>query len=174
MQMGQKLRTALRGPPVFRDGSKFRLNRLLEGHKDGVWHVVADSSRNVCASASADQTARVWSLETGACLATYMGHTGSVNCVAISQHCTVDNSDGCGPAAGLILATASGDESTHIWRVPSNNENVFRQRLVFENPNRFKSVTTAFPQIYVSSGAHFHDVLFNTPCSSDTGTFCLG
>uniref|UniRef100_A0A8R1EA96 WD_REPEATS_REGION domain-containing protein n=1 Tax=Caenorhabditis japonica TaxID=281687 RepID=A0A8R1EA96_CAEJA len=121
MQMGQKLRTALRGPPVFRDGSKFRLNRLLEGHKDGVWHVVADSSRNVCASASADQTARVWSLETGACLATYMGHTGSVNCVAISQHCTVDNSDGCGPAAGLILATASGDESTHIWRVPSNN-----------------------------------------------------
>uniref|UniRef100_A0A8R1IC86 Uncharacterized protein n=1 Tax=Caenorhabditis japonica TaxID=281687 RepID=A0A8R1IC86_CAEJA len=25
------------------------------------------------------------------------------------------------------------------------------------------SVTTAFPQICVSSGAHFHDVLFNTP-----------
>uniref|UniRef100_A0A8R1E8B3 Uncharacterized protein n=1 Tax=Caenorhabditis japonica TaxID=281687 RepID=A0A8R1E8B3_CAEJA len=42
-------------------------------------------------------------------------------------------------------------------------KNVFRQRLVFENPNCFKSVTTVFPQIYVSSGAHFHDVLFNTP-----------
>ncbi|CAL2036259.1 unnamed protein product [Caenorhabditis brenneri] len=121
IQMGQKLRTALRGPPVFRDGSKFRLSRLLEGHKDGVWHVAADSTRNVCASASADQTARIWSLENGACLATYLGHTGSVNCVAISSNCPVDTSEGSGTAAGLLLATASGDESTHIWRVPSNN-----------------------------------------------------
>uniref|UniRef100_A0A8R1HIU1 DNA2/NAM7 helicase-like C-terminal domain-containing protein n=1 Tax=Caenorhabditis japonica TaxID=281687 RepID=A0A8R1HIU1_CAEJA len=50
----------------------------------------------------------------------------------------------------------------------ASNKNVFRQRLVFENLNRFKSVTTAFPQIYVSSGAHFHDVLFNTPCACHT------
>ncbi|CAP28801.2 Protein CBG08973 [Caenorhabditis briggsae] len=121
IQMGQKLRTALRGPPVFRDGSKFRLSRYLEGHKDGVWHVAADSARNICASASADQTARVWSLESGACLATYLGHTGSVNCVAISSTCAVNNSEGSGTAAGLLLATASGDESTHIWKVPSNN-----------------------------------------------------
>ncbi|KAF1762315.1 hypothetical protein GCK72_010577 [Caenorhabditis remanei] len=121
IQMGQKLRTALRGPPVFRDGSKFRLSRLLEGHKDGVWHVAADSTRNVCASASADQTARVWSLESGTCLATYLGHTGSVNCVAILTNCAVDTTEGSGTAAGLLLATASGDESAHIWRVPSNN-----------------------------------------------------
>ena len=121
IQMGQKLRTALRGPPVFRDGSKFRLSRLLEGHKDGVWHVAADSTRHVCASASADQTARVWSLESGTCLATYLGHTGSVNCVAISTNCAVDTTEGSGTAAGLLLATASGDESAHVWRVPSNN-----------------------------------------------------
>uniref|UniRef100_A0A8R1E5E3 Uncharacterized protein n=1 Tax=Caenorhabditis japonica TaxID=281687 RepID=A0A8R1E5E3_CAEJA len=40
-------------------------------------------------------------------------------------------------------------------------------RLGFENPKCFNSVTTAFPHICVSSGAHFHDVLFNTPCAWD-------
>ncbi|CAI5443988.1 unnamed protein product [Caenorhabditis angaria] len=104
IQMGQKLRTALRGPPVFRDGSKFRLIRQFEGHRDGIWHVAADLARNICATASADQTCKIWSLDSnGTCLATYLGHFGSVNCVVFQEN-------------QELVASASGDESTHIWK----------------------------------------------------------
>ncbi|CAB3401618.1 unnamed protein product [Caenorhabditis bovis] len=121
--MGQKLRTAFRGPPVFRDGAKFRLIKHLDGHKDGVWHVAGDGARNLAASASADQTAKVWSLETGACLATYTAHTGSVNSVAMNAD------DG-------VLATASGDESTHIWKVASgsDDENAADDGVIIRSP----------------------------------------
>ncbi|EYC25759.1 hypothetical protein Y032_0011g1370 [Ancylostoma ceylanicum] len=124
MHVGQKLRTALRGPPgrlVFKvgggDGERFRLTRRLEGHRDGVWHVTADATRNICASASADQTARIWSLNSGACLYTYVGHTGSVNCVAFAPQ-----SDS--PSGEMTVATASGDESAHIWKVAIGSQAV--------------------------------------------------
>ncbi|KAK5964851.1 WD repeat-containing protein 37 [Trichostrongylus colubriformis] len=118
MHVGQKLRTALRGPPgrlVFKvggsDGERFRLTRRFEGHRDGVWHVTADATRSICASASADQTARIWSLNSGACLYTYTGHSGSVNCVAFAP---LPESQSGGE---LTVATSSGDESAHIWKV---------------------------------------------------------
>ncbi|VDM52047.1 unnamed protein product [Angiostrongylus costaricensis] len=117
MHVGQKLRTALRGPPgrlVFKvgggDGERFRHTRRFDGHRDGVWHVTADSLRNICASASADQTARVWSMNSGACLYTYVGHSGSVNCITFAPQSDTQ----CGEH---MLATASGDESAHIWKV---------------------------------------------------------
>ncbi|VDM71298.1 unnamed protein product [Strongylus vulgaris] len=60
MHVGQKLRTAFRGPPgrlVFKvggsDGERFRLTRRFDGHRDGVWHVTADTMRSICGSASA-------------------------------------------------------------------------------------------------------------------------
>uniref|UniRef100_A0A158QL70 WD repeat-containing protein 37 n=1 Tax=Haemonchus placei TaxID=6290 RepID=A0A158QL70_HAEPC len=111
MHVGQKLRTALRGPPGRSDGERFRLTRRFEGHRDGVWHVTADAARSICASASADQTARIWSLNSGACLYTYTGHSGSVNCVAFAP--SPESQSG----GELTVATASGDESAHIWRV---------------------------------------------------------
>ncbi len=70
---------------------------------------------------SADQSARLWCLETGACLVQYRGHSGSVNCVAISPRGVNDSND-------LTVATASGDQvrvchtfacrvqTSHIWR----------------------------------------------------------
>ncbi|RCN51548.1 WD domain, G-beta repeat protein [Ancylostoma caninum] len=124
MHVGQKLRTALRGPPgrlVFKvgggDGERFRLTRRFEGHRDGVWHVTADATRNICASASADQTARIWSLNSGACLYTYVGHTGSVNCVAFAPQSE-------SPTGEMTVATASGDESAHIWKVAIGSQAV--------------------------------------------------
>ncbi|PIO65179.1 WD domain, G-beta repeat protein [Teladorsagia circumcincta] len=58
-----------------------------------------------------DQTARIWSLNSGACLYTYTGHSGSVNCVAFAP---MPESQSGGE---LTVATASGDESAHIWKV---------------------------------------------------------
>uniref|UniRef100_A0A0K0D2X4 LAM_G_DOMAIN domain-containing protein n=1 Tax=Angiostrongylus cantonensis TaxID=6313 RepID=A0A0K0D2X4_ANGCA len=69
MHVGQKLRTALRGPPgrlVFKvgggDGERFRHTRRFDGHRDGVWHVTVNSLRNICASASAGRVFLVKSI----------------------------------------------------------------------------------------------------------------
>ena len=54
-------------------------------------------------TASADKTAKIWGIDSGKCLLTYVGHQGSVN--SISFH----------PAQDLAL-TASGDGSAHVWK----------------------------------------------------------
>ena len=55
------------------------------------------------ATASADQTARVWGMHSGACLLQYHGHSGSVNSVRFH------------PSKELVL-TCSGDGTAHIWQ----------------------------------------------------------
>ncbi|XP_013773727.1 WD repeat-containing protein 37-like [Limulus polyphemus] len=81
-----------------------RLIREYIGHRDGVWEVsVSRCGVPVIATASADHTARLWSIQTGACLLQYQGHSGSVN--AARFHPTQD-----------LVVTASGDQSAHIWR----------------------------------------------------------
>ncbi|GMR42152.1 hypothetical protein PMAYCL1PPCAC_12347, partial [Pristionchus mayeri] len=122
MQMGQKLRTALgkRAPPgrlVFKvgggDSHRFRLENTFEGHRDGIWFVTSSSTHNIVVSASADQTCRVWNLDDGECTHVYSGHTGSVNCVSLS------NAESLGD---LCIASASGDESVHVWKIPQSGQ----------------------------------------------------
>ncbi|XP_062509455.1 WD repeat-containing protein 37-like isoform X2 [Corticium candelabrum] len=75
------------------------------GHNDGVWDVsFAHHGQPLIATASADKTARVWHSGSAACLLLYEAHTGSVN--SIRFHPTE-----------ALLCTASGDMSTHIWKV---------------------------------------------------------
>ncbi|EFO25027.1 WD-repeat protein 37 [Loa loa] len=125
-QMRQKLKTALRVPPgrlvqslkVVSDSSRrCRYVRSFMGHRDGIWHVTASrGSQPILASASADQTCLLWSLDAGSCLAQYTGHVGSVNGVAFGPS-TTDSTE-------FMLATASGDRTAHIWKtvVPGNTQ----------------------------------------------------
>jgi WD repeat-containing protein 37 len=83
-------------------------------HTDGVWEVIASLTQPLIATASADHTACVWSIDTGKCLLKYEGHTGSVN--SIRFH----------PSKDLLL-TASGDNSAHIWLGAVNWEAVAAQ-----------------------------------------------
>ncbi|KAK0417526.1 hypothetical protein QR680_013061 [Steinernema hermaphroditum] len=125
MQMGQKLKTALRGPSgrlvyslkgagVGFDSSRHRYVRHFSGHTDGVWHVSVSPgpSPQFIASASADATARFWNASRGHCLLQYVGHNGSVNGVAFHPS-GADSSD------QMVVATSSGDQSTHVWKTPS-------------------------------------------------------
>ncbi|EJW88112.1 hypothetical protein WUBG_00972 [Wuchereria bancrofti] len=125
-QMRQKLKTALRVPPgrlvqslkVVSDSSRrCRYVRSFLGHRDGIWHVTASrGTQPILASASADQTCLLWSLDIGSCLAQYTGHVGSVNGVAFGPSTTDSNE--------FMLATASGDRTAHIWKavVPGNTQ----------------------------------------------------
>ncbi|KRX17819.1 WD repeat-containing protein 37 [Trichinella nelsoni] len=120
IQMGQKLKTAFKVPPgrnlvssfkVGSDPNRVRFVRTFKGHRDGVWHVDAAKSNLLC-STSADQTARIWCIETGVCFAQYVGHEGSVNCARFNL---TNNGNG----DNILVVTASGDQSAHIWKAPT-------------------------------------------------------
>lgn len=85
--------------------------RVLEGHRDGVWEVTpCPWSLGRVGTASADRTARVWSLAHNSSTyahVQYVGHIGSVN--SIRFH----------PKERLVC-TAAGDASVHVWKLPTS------------------------------------------------------
>lgn len=89
--------------------SKARYTRNFTGHTDAVWDVASVSVSNVklIASASADQTAKIWNADNGQCLLNYTGHNGSVNSIALSSDKTTDE---------ILVLTASGDKTVHLWK----------------------------------------------------------
>ena len=85
-------------------GQTASLVKEYRGHRDGIWDVAVSSlGHPLVGTASADKTARIWGVDSGKCLLSYLGHGGSVN--SISFH----------PAQDLAL-TASGDGTAHVWK----------------------------------------------------------
>ncbi|XP_062581335.1 WD repeat-containing protein 37-like isoform X2 [Saccostrea cucullata] len=111
-QISQKIKTTYKASTSklvssFRNSSLlFSVVRKFEGHRDGIWEVMVSRAnqpgQQVLGTASADHTARIWSIQTQQCLLQYLGHQGSVN--SIRFH----------PDRELAL-TASGDRTAHIW-----------------------------------------------------------
>ncbi|GFN78914.1 WD repeat-containing protein 37 [Plakobranchus ocellatus] len=91
----------------------YTLVRHYRGHRDGVWEVSVSKCQHaggqVIATASADHSGRIYSIETGACLLQYLGHRGSVNSVRFH------------PTQDLVLS-ASGDGTAHIWRAQMSSQ----------------------------------------------------
>jgi len=85
--------------------------KVLTGHRDGVWEVSACPwSLKRLGSASADRTARVWSLSGKAVSdVIYVGHSGSVNSIRFHPR-------------ERLVCTASGDRTCHLWKVPSSRK----------------------------------------------------
>ncbi|MGH8934023.1 MAG: WD40 repeat domain-containing protein, partial [Egibacteraceae bacterium] len=74
----------------------------LIGHAGGVWAVAFSPDSTTLATASSDQTVRLWEAATGQHTATLTGHTGVVMGVAFSPDSTT-------------LATASYDQTVRLW-----------------------------------------------------------
>ncbi|RYP65653.1 hypothetical protein DL771_008205 [Monosporascus sp. 5C6A] len=76
----------------------------LEGHSDWVVSVAFSADSQQLASASADETVKIWDTTTGKCLQTLKGHGGRVHSVAFSTN-------------SQRLASASDDKAIKIWDI---------------------------------------------------------
>jgi WD40 repeat protein len=78
--------------------------QTLEGHSSEVGAVVFSPDSQLLASASEDNTVKLWDSRTGASRGTLEGHSGWVNAVVFSPD-------------GQLVASASWDNTVRLWDV---------------------------------------------------------
>lgn len=94
---------------VFGVGGEMPLLHRLEGHKLAVLDLDFSPGGELLATASADRSARLWDMRSGAAVATLTGHSAEVDSLAFSHD-------------GKYLATASYDLTVKVWDVAKRAE----------------------------------------------------
>src|SRR5262249_48317498 len=103
---GERIATGATNGDVMIWSSTGELQVRLVGHDKPVWQVCFDRAGARVGSASFDGTARIWSAETGASLATLRGHEDWVYGVDFDPD-------------GARLVTGSGDGTLRVWDTAS-------------------------------------------------------
>ncbi len=89
--------------------------KILMGHSGAVSSVAITADGHYAVSGSADNTLRVWDLETGQCLKTLQGHTEGVTSVSITPD-------------GRLAISGSLDSTLRLWDL-SKNQHSYTQKV---------------------------------------------
>ncbi|XP_009598019.1 uncharacterized protein [Nicotiana tomentosiformis] len=84
---------------------KMQTIKKLRGHRDAVYCAIFDRSGRYVITGSDDRLVKIWSMETGFCLASCRGHEGDITDLAVSSN-------------NALVASASNDYSIRVWRLP--------------------------------------------------------
>ena len=87
----------------------FSTARILKGHSQAVRGIAFSPDGETIATASYDETIKLWNWKTGKQLATLAGHSQDVECVAFSPD-------------GKILASGSDDNAIKLWNAKTGEE----------------------------------------------------
>ncbi|PYJ98399.1 MAG: hypothetical protein DME23_12140 [Verrucomicrobia bacterium] len=82
-------------------------SRAFRGHEGAVNAVAVSPDGKLVASGSADQTVKIWNLQTGQLVTNLVGHSGSVNCVSFSSD-------------GIVLASGGSDHTINLWSLATH------------------------------------------------------
>lgn len=98
----------------------------MEGHKRTVWHVMYSPDNQQLASASGDNTARLWDVETGTLFMELKGHTEPVTFLSYSFQgaslatCSIDTT------IRMYASCTSQNSVPPLCRSPKSRERVWR------------------------------------------------
>ena len=81
---------------------------VFEGHTDNIYSVTFSPDGQIIASASRDNTIRLWNASTGDTIRTLRGHRNGVNSVAFSPD-------------GQIIASGSWDDTIRLWNASTGD-----------------------------------------------------
>ncbi|WOK09615.1 caspase family protein [Imperialibacter roseus] len=104
---------------------------IQQGHELAVLSVAQSPDSSLVATGSRDKTAKLWEVSTGREVRSFLGHTGSVNCIDFS-------------ADGQYMITSSGDKTARIWEVATGKS----------------SFTTPVEAKYLTAVAFSHDAKY--------------
>lgn len=91
--------------------------QLLAGHKDIVLAVDVSPDGRWAATASKDNTARVWEVATARCVAVCEGHTASVAAVALPRKVQAYPGGVAAVMGAALVATAGEDRTLKLWEL---------------------------------------------------------
>jgi WD40 repeat protein len=130
---GKKLISASYGPMRIFDTATWRQVAILGGHTNYVNAITLSWNNRLLASASDDNTVRLWSLDTNLPVGPPLQHKDKVECAVFS-------------ADGRVLVTGSRDKNAYAWDIHAILKTAGFEDLLTDTGNVSANISPTLPQ----------------------------